>query len=87
MILYNGTELIISDFVYEAFGIAKKNKIPSFGVCHFPWDWFLSKLYPSKIPRKVFKNMEKLAQYTEAFLYLHHQKFYSITKENVKVCH
>ena len=58
----NGTSLIISDFVYEAFGIAHRNNLPSFGICHFPWDWFLSKLYPSRIPRNVFQNMEFLAR-------------------------
>jgi uncharacterized protein (TIGR00661 family) len=61
----NGTNLIISDFVYEAFGTARKYNLPSFGVCHFPWDWFLSKLYPSRIPRNVFKTMENLARSAE----------------------
>lgn len=36
----------ISDFVYEAFPVAQQMGVPSFGVAHFTWDWFFSKLYP-----------------------------------------
>lgn len=43
-------DFIISDFVYEAFEIAHIQGIPSFGVAHFTWDWFFSKLYPNPIP-------------------------------------
>jgi uncharacterized protein (TIGR00661 family) len=46
-------DFLISDFVYEAFLLGKKNKIPSFGVAHFTWDWFFSKLYPPTINSKV----------------------------------
>ena len=38
-------DFVISDFVYEAFEIYKNNT-PIFGVCHFTWDWFFSKLFP-----------------------------------------
>jgi hypothetical protein len=43
-------DFIISDFVYEAFEIAHLQGIPSFGIAHFTWDWFFSKLYPNPIP-------------------------------------
>ncbi len=33
-------DIIISDFVPEAFEIAQKLKIKSFGVCHYTWSWF-----------------------------------------------
>ena len=38
-------KFIISDFSPDAFNIAKKLNIPSYGVAHFSWDWFFSKLY------------------------------------------
>ena len=43
----------ISDFVYEAFEIAHEKKIPAFGVAHFTWDWFFSKLYPPPLKRSL----------------------------------
>ncbi|MFL5754300.1 MAG: hypothetical protein ACJ76F_12890, partial [Bacteroidia bacterium] len=42
-------DFLISDFVYEAFEIADARNIPSFGVAHFTWDWFFSKLYPNPL--------------------------------------
>jgi uncharacterized protein (TIGR00661 family) len=33
-------DILISDLVPEAFLLAKKLKIPSFGVARFSWDWF-----------------------------------------------
>jgi Glycosyltransferase family 28 C-terminal domain len=47
-------DFIISDFVYEAFDIAESKKTPSFGVCHFTWDWFFTKLYPNPLKRSVY---------------------------------
>ena len=38
-------KFIISDFSPDAFNIAKKLNIPSYGVAHFSWDWFFNKLY------------------------------------------
>ena len=35
-----GYDVIISDFVPEAFELAQKLKIKSFGVCHYTWSWF-----------------------------------------------
>lgn len=48
-------DFIISDFVYEAFKIASRKKIPSFGVAHFTWDWFFSKLYPPPLETVVLQ--------------------------------
>jgi hypothetical protein len=50
-------DFVISDFVYEAFEIAKCNNIPSFGIAHFTWDWFFSKFYPPSISHDVFKKL------------------------------
>ena len=49
----SGYDFLISDFVYEAFQLGINNKIPSFGVAHFTWDWFFSKLYKPVISSKV----------------------------------
>ncbi len=56
----NQVDFIISDFVYEAFEIAKKMNIPSFGIAHFTWDWFFSQFYPPAINHEViYKMMER----------------------------
>jgi uncharacterized protein (TIGR00661 family) len=39
-------DFYISDFVPEAFRLAKLLKKPAFGVAHFTWDWFFEILYP-----------------------------------------
>lgn len=44
----NDCNLILSDFVPEAFFLAQKLKINSFGICHFTWSWFFLKLGGSK---------------------------------------
>lgn len=46
-------DFLVSDFVYEAFQLGISYKIPTFGVAHFTWDWFFSKLYPPSINSKV----------------------------------
>lgn len=46
-------DFVISDFVYEAFEIASIKKVPAFGVAHFTWDWFFSKLYPPPLKSNV----------------------------------
>jgi uncharacterized protein (TIGR00661 family) len=54
-------DFVISDFVYEAFAIAKKKRMPSFGVAHFTWDWFFSKLYPPPVHTDVINHFMKMA--------------------------
>ena len=54
---------ILSDLVYEAFGIAHRDNVPAFGICHFTWDWFFSKLYPLPVKRQVIEHMQCLAGY------------------------
>jgi uncharacterized protein (TIGR00661 family) len=59
-------DLVISDFVFEAFETAWRKKIPSFGVAHFTWDWFFSKLYPIPLKTKLlnrFSHQVKKAKY------------------------
>ena len=58
----NKHDFYVSDFVYEAFKIASINKKPSFGVAHFTWDWFFSKIYPTPIQDKLIKYFFDCAQ-------------------------
>lgn len=51
----------ISDFVYEAFEVSKARRKPSFGVAHFTWDWFFSKLYPPPVHTDVINHFMKMA--------------------------
>ena len=60
-LLENNADFIVSDFVYEAFEVGAKMKIPSFGVAHFTWDWFFSKLYPPPIQTSVLDRFFKQA--------------------------
>lgn len=46
-------DLVISDFVYEAFEVAHRKNVPAFGIAHFTWDWFFSKLYPPPLRTEV----------------------------------
>ena len=46
-------DFIITDFCYEAFEIGYQKSIPVFGVAHFTWDWFFSKLYPCPLKKEV----------------------------------
>lgn len=48
-------DLVISDFVYEAFEVAHRKNIPCVGVAHFTWDWFFSKLYPPPLESEVIE--------------------------------
>ena len=51
--------IIISDFVPEAFDLAKKLKIKSYGVCHYTWSWFFKKInYNKKYDLQLLKENE-----------------------------
>ena len=55
-------DFVISDYVYEGFKAAHLNKVLSFGVAHFTWDWFFTKLYPPAIHTSV---IERFMQYAD----------------------
>lgn len=59
------TDFILSDFVYEAFAIGQNQGVPSFGVAHFTWDWFFSKLYPPPINTRLMRRFFTLAKSAE----------------------
>ena len=45
---FSDFDLFISDFVPEAFLLAKKMNIRSIGVCHFTWSWFAKNISKKK---------------------------------------
>lgn len=51
----------ISDFVYEAFEVARYKNKPSFGIAHFTWDWFFSKLYPPSVHTDVVYHLLRMS--------------------------
>lgn len=57
-----GVDFVLSDFVYEAFLSAEKFNIPSFGVAHFTWDWFFSKLYPPVLKTSLIHHFISMAK-------------------------
>jgi uncharacterized protein (TIGR00661 family) len=62
-------DFLLSDFVYEAFPIGRQRGIPAFGICHFTWDWFFSKLYPLPITTQVLDYMQSLAWQAERLFF------------------
>ncbi|MFT4780016.1 MAG: hypothetical protein ACI80P_000420 [Flavobacteriales bacterium] len=66
---WDNHDFIISDFVYEAFPLAKKKGIPSFGVAHFTWDWFFSKLYPPPLKTEVIYRFFEMAKMATALYF------------------
>lgn len=55
-------DFCISDFVCEVFEVASRKKIPAFGVAHFTWDWFFSKLYPLPVSSSTLHRMMERSQ-------------------------
>lgn len=64
-----GYDFLISDFVYEAFPLAIRQNVPSFGVAHFTWDWFFAKLYPPPISTKVMNSFFRMAKQATALYF------------------
>lgn len=54
-------DFLVSDFVYEAFEVATTRNTPSFGIAHFTWDWFFSKLYPPPVHTNVINRFISMA--------------------------
>lgn len=79
-------DFILSDLVYEAFDVGRQKSIPSFGVAHFTWDWFFSKLYPPPLKTSVINRFFDLAAQATCLYFppftpeeiLHHYKSNSL---------
>ena len=52
-------DFFISDMSPEAFELGKKLNIPTFGICHFTWDWFFNQVFPPIIPINIIRNWYK----------------------------
>ena len=63
-------DFVISDFVYEAFAIYSARKTPVFGIAHFTWDWFFTKLFPPVLEDyNLIKNWIKEAHKAEILFF------------------
>lgn len=62
-------DAVISDFVYEAFEVAHRKGVPAFGVAHFAWDWFFSKLYPPPLRTDVVEQFFEHAHKANALFF------------------
>ena len=60
---------IISDFCFEAFPLAARAGVPAFGVAHFTWDWFFSKLFPVPISTDVLQRWRTFALAADALYF------------------
>jgi hypothetical protein len=62
-------DFVISDFCYEAFPVASRFNLPAFGVCHFTWDWFFSRLYPVPVATEVLDRWRTYAESADAIYF------------------
>jgi hypothetical protein len=46
----------ISDMSPEVFKLGKKLNIPTFGICHFTWDWFFLNSEPLSVSNNIINN-------------------------------
>lgn len=68
-IRHTEADFVIADFVPEVFAFARQKGIPAFGVCHFTWDWFFSKIYPSPLSRQSLRLMVQAAQQADILFF------------------
>lgn len=62
-------DFVISDFVTEGFEIARRAGVPSFGVAHFTWDWFFSKLYPMPLEKGLLDRFTRFTRTADALFF------------------
>ena len=62
-------DFIITDFCYEAFEIGHQKNIPVFGIAHFTWDWFFSKLYPCPLKKDVMDRFVHFSRKAETLYF------------------
>ena len=59
---------IISDFVPEAFELAEKLNIPSYGICHYTWSWFMGEI---GVHEGQVAHMNEIEKKLEKYFFLH----------------
>ncbi len=62
-------DFVISDFVYEGFPVARRSGVPSFGIAHFTWDWFFSKLHPMPLSRATLARLRNFAEMADVLYF------------------
>lgn len=62
-------DFIMTDFCYEAFEIGHQKNIPVFGIAHFTWDWFFSKLYPCPLKKDALDRFVHFSHKAEALYF------------------
>ena len=62
-------DFVVSDFVYEAFPVARRKGVPSFGIAHFTWDWFFSKLFPMPLGESTLERMRSFAELADVLYF------------------
>lgn len=65
----NRYDFFISDMSPEAGYIGEKLKIPTFGICHFTWDWFFSQLFPNVVPFKILDSWQNYQKSMKKFFF------------------
>ena len=84
LIIYNKKlkkfDIIISDLVPEIFYYAKINNKIAFGICHFTWDWFFSKIFKKE---KIDQQISLMNAYNNLASKIYLPPF--TPKENLKI--
>ena len=62
-------DFIISDFVSEGFRIGRRAGVPAFGVAHFTWDWFFSKLYPMPLGNALLERFTRFTRMADTLFF------------------
>lgn len=52
-------DFMLSDYVVDAFQVGNILGVPVFGVAHFTWEWFFSKMYPRPISEEALINWRR----------------------------
>ena len=62
-------DFFISDISPEAFELGNSLKIPTFGICHFTWDWFFSQAFPPMISNKIISKWHMYQKKASKFFF------------------
>lgn len=76
-------DLIISDFVPEAFELGERLNIPSYGICHYTWSWFMKAIGINKELVLKTKTMESKARNLFFPPFVPHGSVTSVKKDKI----